>query len=761
MIFFIKYRAVFFLSCLSAGILIRTFIQPGQLAFILLITPLLIALIKYPRLYFILFLPIGFFITPDYSPDHRIEEYLGNKISAAGVLIKNPEKRENSIRLFIRLNIINPGNHDISVNTKVVAYLENTDLSLTYGNKIELQKVRFERIRNFKNPGSFNIADFYKRKNIFFSTYVNSKNIKVLGIGRDVNPFLYRINLLRTEYGRFVRSNTKYPQSEIISALTVGDKSNIPTRVRESFSGLGISHIFAISGLHVGAIAVAFYLLFKWLLKRSEYILLKFQMPRVAAILTILPVFTYTALAGFSTSALRAFIMITIYLLSIVLGKDDLKLNTLFIAALIILLINPNSLFELSFQLSFLSVFGILLFHSFYPLEIKTGIDKLKTALKTTVAATFITLPISINTFGYLPVLSVPANLLLIPLVEFVIVPLGLITLVTYRLSSSLSIFILNFDSYFISILLHITGWIDKHGLALISFPRIDFLTTVFIMLTGLLVLLCTQYKKLKYLIPVTLSVSIAFGIINFFFFESDNLEIHILDSGKKNIVLIKTPSSKYILISGGYSYKSKSDFIERSVVNPYLLSRNITELDHLVLTSLDKSHLKGAEAILKKIDVKNIWINGHKLNSNLWEQIYTKNIKLNKISDKDYFVSIDGLNLSFLRPLRSEIYDSKKPVPLLLELTKDDFTFHMGEEIEHIIFNNKKSNLLYISNGAQNNHNSIKNMYNPETIICGKCKNNSKINQNTKYVYETASDGTVSVVVKNSEIEIRKYIKQ
>jgi competence protein ComEC len=746
---------------LSAGILIRTFIQPDQLTFILLLIPLLIVLIKYPLLYFFLFLPIGFFITPDYSPDPRIEEYLGNKISATGTLIKNPENRENSIRLFIRLNSINPGNDDISVNTKVVAYLENTNLGLTYGDKIELQKVRFEKIKNFKNPGSFNIADFYKRKNIFFTTYVNSKNIKVLGKNGDVNPFLYIINLLRTEYGRFVRSNTEYPQSEIITALTVGDKSNIPTQLRESFSGLGISHIFAISGLHVGAIAVAFYFLFKWVLKRSEYILLKFQMPRVAASLTILPVFTYTALAGFSTSALRAFIMITIYLLSIVLGKDDVKLNTLFIAALIILLINPNSLFELSFQLSFLSVFGILLFHIFYPLVIRTGVDKLKTALKTTVAATFITLPISINTFGYLPVLSVPANLILIPLVEFVIVPLGLITLVTFRLSSSLSIPILNIDSYFISILLHITGWIDKHGLALVSCPRVDFFTTVFIMLTGLLILLGTQYKKLKYLIPITLSLSIVFGIINFFISESGNLEIHILDSGKKSIALIKTPSSKSILISGGYSYKSKSDFIERSVVNPYLLSRNITELDHLVLSSLDKSHLKGAEAILKKIDVKNIWINGHKLNSDLWEQIYTKKIKLNRISGKDYSVSIDGLNLSFLRPLNSAVYDSKKPAPLLLELTKDDFTFHMGEEIEHTIFNNKKSNLLYISNYAENNHDSIKNRYNPETIICGKCKKNSKINQYKKYVYETASDGTVSVIVKNSKIKIKKYIKQ
>ena len=759
MTLFIKYKTAVFLLFFCAGILTKTYFTADYTTYFILIVPVFITIIKYPGLYFILFLPLGFFLTPDYSANPDLEKYSGQKVLVTGTLIKNPEQRENSIRLFVRLKSINPGTDEIRSNSKIVAYLEDTDLNLTYGDTIELKKIRLEKIKNFNNPGSFNIEQFYKRKNIFFTTYVKSKNIKFLGKDPDVNPFLYRINHIRTEFSRFVESNTEYPESSIIKALTVGDKNNIPGQIREIFSGLGIAHIFAISGLHVGAIAIGFYFLFKWVLKRSEYILLTFQMPRLAAMLTILPVFIYTALAGFSISAVRAFIMVSIYLLSIVLGKDDLKLNTLLVAGLIILFINPNSLFELSFQLSFLSVFGIILIHSFYPLKISTGFGKIKTAFTTTIAATIITLPLIINTFGYLPVFSVPANLVFIPFVEFVIVPLGLISLITFRISSFLSLFLLNINTYFISILLNITGWVDRLGLATITAPKINFITTFFLMLTAGLILVGRQYKNVNYILPAALILLVIFGVNNFHSHGTGKLEINILDTGKKNIALIKTPSSGTILISGGYSNKSKSDFIERSVLNPFLLHNNITKIDHLVLTSLDMSHIKGATAILKKIDVKNIWINGHKLKSELWEQIYERNIRLNKISNKDYSLKIDGLSLSFLRPSSSFVYDSKYPPPLLLEVNYDDYVFHMGEKIESGLFNNKKSNLLYITQDAKINTDNIIKNYSPEIIVCRKCKNNfSDINKN---IYETDLGGTVTVIVKNNIINIKEYIEQ
>ena len=165
MILFIKYRTVIYLTFLVTGILAGTFLTPAPLTSLLIFVLLLTSVIRYPSLYFILFLPLGFLLTPLYSPDPEIEKYAGKKISAAGTLIKNPELREKSTRLFIRLDKISTGGTEVKVNSKIVAYLENNGHSLTYGDIVEISGIRLERIKNFNNPGGFNIEQFYKRKN--------------------------------------------------------------------------------------------------------------------------------------------------------------------------------------------------------------------------------------------------------------------------------------------------------------------------------------------------------------------------------------------------------------------------------------------------------------------------------------------------------------------------------------------------------------------------------------------------------------------
>ncbi len=151
--------------------------------------------------------------------------------------------------------------------------------------------------------------------------------------------------------------------------------------------------------------------------------------------MTILPIFLYTAVAGFSTSTVRAFIMISLYLLSIVIGKEEYRVNTLSAAALIILLWHSWSLFEVSFQLSFAAVFGILIAHKFYPFKFNTLKDKFYSLLKTTVAATLVTFPLVANSFGVLPLVSIPANLISVPLVEFIIVPISLLSFIGFLVS--------------------------------------------------------------------------------------------------------------------------------------------------------------------------------------------------------------------------------------------------------------------------------------------------------------------------------------
>src|SRR5690606_40644012 len=97
--------------------------------------------------------------------------------------------------------------------------------------------------------------------------------------------------------------------------------------------------------------------------------------------------------------------------------------------------VRPEALFDLSFRLSFLAVLGILLVNRFYPLELGTTRDFVLTTVKTTCAATFATLPLVLNSFGVLPLVSIPANLIFVPLVELLIVPLGLVSFALFLIS--------------------------------------------------------------------------------------------------------------------------------------------------------------------------------------------------------------------------------------------------------------------------------------------------------------------------------------
>ena len=379
--------------------------------------------------------------------------------------------------------------------------------------------------------------------------------------------------------------------------------------------------------MHVGAVAVFFYLLFKFLLSRSEYLLLRFQIPRVVAAVTILPVFMYTALAGFSTSAVRAFIMISLYLISIVIGRDENKLNTLAAAALIILIWHPWALFELSFRLSFSAVLGILLVHKFYPFKFHSLTDKLNSLVKSALAAGFATLPFVVNTFGILPLVSIPANVVLIPFVEFLIIPLGLISVLAFLISPYLAEPIIYFNLVLVDMVVYFIGKLTELPYSYITMPRLSALSWGLFLASGLSLLLLKSFKWLKYALPVFV---ICF-VISLVFSFSDRtapgeVEINVLDTGtNRSAVYINLPNGENMLIDGGYRRFGRSGYTERAVIAPYLLSRGVRSIDYLILTSGDKDHLRGVRYLLENFSVKNFYTNGDKLTGSVWEVIYEK----------------------------------------------------------------------------------------------------------------------------------------
>src|SRR5262249_3462388 len=149
-------------------------------------------------------------------------------------------------------------------------------------------------------------------------------------------------------------------EGAVLRALVVGDEGDIDDELRTAFTRAGVVHVLSISGLHVGLVAAAAYAVARWLLARSERLLLALDVNRVAATLSLAPVAVYAALAGLGVATLRAAVMVGAAVVAALLGRPAEVLRTLALAALLLALAWPGAPLEIAFQLSFASVAAVV-----------------------------------------------------------------------------------------------------------------------------------------------------------------------------------------------------------------------------------------------------------------------------------------------------------------------------------------------------------------------------------------------------------------
>jgi len=684
-----RYKIIPPLLGLTAGILLNEYIGNPWLL-ITIAAPLfgLAALLR-PQLRFLLFIPIGFLFAagPFYSREMSITSFEGTKIDLEGTVYRSPEKRESGSRLFLDTQYALSEGKSIPVEGKVMVSTAEDTPGLSYGDRVRVIGIKLKPITSFRNPGAFDVKKYYERQGIYATGFVEGSG-HIISFGRDesYSSILYSLDRLRLRYGNFVRANFPSPESEILNALTIGEDGGIPPDVRADFSKTGVAHVLSISGLHVGAIAVVFFLLIKWLLKRSEYLMLRFKVVRIAAALTIPPLFLYTAVAGFSTPAVRAFIMISVFLLAIMAGRNENKLNTLGVAAFVILLWHPWSLFELSFQLSFAAVFGILLAHKFYPFRFGTLRDKAVTLIKTTCAATFVTLPLLVESFGIIPLVSIPANIILVPLVELIIVPLGLLSFLAFTVSEYIAAPLININIHFIRMMVFGIGLFLEIPYSSVSIPPLSALSLLLFFALGVSLLLSARLNRVKYILPaiaLAFLLSAAYPVIR----EAGGhrLTASFLDTGgDRTVVFFELPGGGNILVDGGYSNLDRKGYIERNVVGRFLLHSGVNRIDTLILTSADRDHLSGAEYILQNFDVGRIYTNGDKLGGGLWGIIRDKQVPWNDLTDTDSISLGGGSRLDVLKQGPDfVISDSSRPRPLAIRVAFRDVSVLTGEGLD------------------------------------------------------------------------------
>jgi len=521
----------------------------------------------------------------------------------------------------------------------------------------------------FHNPGGFSYESHLAFERIYTVGFLSDENSCVkIGEGFK-NPLLLQIEGWRDHIRDFLEKKTEPPCSGIFKALVLGEQGDIPEEVKEHFIVTGTAHLLAISGDQFGIVAFLSFSLLIWILKRSEFLLLSISVRKWAAGLTIPCIVLYAFIAGGGISVIRAAIMVVIFFLSILFNRERNLLHTLALAAFLILLVSPPSLFDVSFQLSFLAVLSILYMvprilqglkkeEISFPLKTSwkyTILKYTKLSLLVTAVAILGTTPFVAFHFNRISPIGLVTNLFIIPWVGFVIVPLSLAASILSFFLSPIATFLININSLITLTLLRVLAFLASFPFAslFVSTP-----TALEIALFYLLLFLIVHLQKRKTARYLFLGVCVAFCLDLVYWNLKDllqkNLTINFIDVGHGDSILLEFPKGKKMLVDGGGLYEDRFD-IGKNVIAPFLWKKKIRRIDFLVLTHPDPDHLKGLNFIASHFSIKQFWDNGIRTDSEsykrLEETLLRKRIERISLNVESPHQVMNEVKISFFNP--------------------------------------------------------------------------------------------------------------
>ena len=670
---------IIYLLGLFIGTLNLPLSHPALLALlsVLLILWFLLLLIKKPLggscLTLTFFLLLGIFSIhlylhppPSCSP---LSRWIGSDpITVEGVVHRAPQRSGEGTQILIRSDQVFLAGHSFPAEGHLLLFLEEEGIPLRLGDRLRLL-CRIYSPRGFHNPGVFS----YERHLAFEGTDAIgflSGDRSWVKIGEGFcHPLLLRIEDWRDHIRRFLGKETDPRSSGIFKALVLGEQGDIPEEVKEHFIVTGIAHLLAISGDHLGIVALLSYSLLLWLLKRSEFLLLSFSIKKWAAGLTIPLLLLYTLIAGGGISIIRATIMVVTFFLSILFDRERNLLHTLALAAFLILLFSPPSLFNVSFQLSFLAVLSILyLVPRLLPegrrdvLDLPTKaswkrnlLEYLKISLLVTGVATMGTAPFVALHFNRVSPIGLVTNLFAIPWVGFLLVPLSLIASILSFFFYPLATLLIQLNDFLALLLLKVVAFFA-------SFPFASFFTTtptVFeIVLFTLLLFLLVHLRKGRGIRYLFLGLCVLF-VIDLAFWNwrglfQENLVITFIDVGHGDSILIEFPKGKKMLIDGGGLPGERFD-IGKQVIAPFLWKKKIRKIDTLALTHPDPDHVKGLNFIASRFSIGRFWETGSSVEADPYLQLKKtlreRNVGTDTLHEEMPPQVISGVQVTILNP--------------------------------------------------------------------------------------------------------------
>lgn len=629
-------------------------------------------------------------------------------------------------------------------------------------------------IRKFSqntNPGGFNEHLYYKSQNISYK--INAEEITIVDGG--YSKFRHILNSIKEELIKVYETILPENEAGTLIAMILGEKHLLGEDINTLYQENGISHILAISGLHISMVGAAIY-----------FVLRKLRLGLLAsALISLVFVYGYGVLTNFSVSTNRAVVMYGMMLLARLIGKTFDILSALSLSALLILLHNPMELFQAGFLLSFGAVLGMALllpcFNSLY--KAKSGLLKgIYVSAAASAATQLLTLPFILYFFFQIPVYSVFINLIILPFTSLLMLS-ALLAGMAGIISIPFGIFLAGGANYILRFYEKICRIGSNLPGNLITAGRPDNIRIIlYFAIMFVFIVTAARYKKKRFLILIPVAV-----VVLVFPKQREGLAVTMLDVGQGDAIFMETEKGTTYFIDGGSSDVNQ---VGRYRITPYLLSRGTDRLDYAIVTHTDADHISGLIELLERgqITIKRLILPDTTLKNEAYYKLEAmamdNGIQLIYMAAGDMIT--DGkLRITVRHPPAGYRPASNNDYSTVLSVSYDEFDMLLTGDIEG---KGEKELMKYLEGLSPEQadydvlkvaHHGSKNSTSKEflsvtkpemsLISCGQ--NNSyghphpelmeRLRDTDSKVYVTYESGAIQIVTDGSRVRIREYLKE